>query len=256
MTAVAGFVPCAESGTKNFLARVPLFFQVGANQQEAGEFALRASGGLQSNYVHARDFEEALLQEAQDFQAALRELLRLQRVLGGDAVEPCDEFIHARVVFHGAGAQRIHAQVDGVVPRGKTREMTENLDFADFRETLDAFATMARAQRFRWIRGRHIQRREFERAFSGRGLLEDQAFILACVARRFFNLFVHLVPVIPCESCFRTPSESALSFADPLARAVSLARAGTTVLLTAPVAPRHGGRPLPVFRCRLAWLSL
>ena len=211
------------------------------------------AAGCKSNYVHARDFEEALLQEAQDFQAALRELLWLKRVLGGDAVEPCDEFIHARVVFHGAGAQRIHTQVDSVIPRGETCEMTENLDFADFRETLDAFATMARAQRFRWIRRRHIQRRKFEGALSGRGLLEDQAFILACVARRFFNLFVHRGSRLRAIlSNFR----SELSFADQLARLGQLAQAGVPLLLTAPVAPKHGGRLLPDFRYRLAWLSL
>ena len=62
MTAVAGFVPCAESGIRTFFRALPLFLEVGANQQKAGEFALRAGGGLQRNYVHARDFEEALLQ--------------------------------------------------------------------------------------------------------------------------------------------------------------------------------------------------
>ena len=178
-------------GNQNFLAGVALFFEVGANQQQAGEFALRARGGLQSDGVHAGDFEEALLQKTQDFQAALRELLRLQRVLGRDAVEACDEFIYARVVFHGAGTERIHAEVDRVIPRGEAREMAEDFDFADFWETLDAFGAQTRAQGFRWIGGRDIQRWEFECALAGRGFLEDQAFVLARMARCFFDFSVH-----------------------------------------------------------------
>ena len=53
-------------------------------------------------------------------------------------VEPRHKFVHARIVFHGAGAQRIHAQVDCVIPGGKPRKVTEHFDLADFGESFDA----------------------------------------------------------------------------------------------------------------------
>ena len=56
-------------------------------------------------------------------------------MLGGEAIEPRHEFVYARVVLHGAGAQRIHPQVDGVVPGGKPREVAEDFDLADFGES-------------------------------------------------------------------------------------------------------------------------
>ena len=62
MTAVAGLVPCAESGIRTFLRGLPFGCEVGADQQQSGEFALRAGGGLQRDGVHAGDFEQALLQ--------------------------------------------------------------------------------------------------------------------------------------------------------------------------------------------------
>ena len=127
-------------GNQNFLARVAVFLVIGADQEEACQFAVRASSGLQRDRVHAGDFEEALFEELQNFQAALRKLLRLIGMLGGDAVEASDEFVDARVVFHGAGAQRIHAEVDGVVPGRETREVANDFDLADFGEAFDAFA--------------------------------------------------------------------------------------------------------------------
>jgi len=48
-----------------------------ANQQQTGEFALRSGGGLQSDDIHTSDFENTLLEEPHNFQAALRQFLRL-----------------------------------------------------------------------------------------------------------------------------------------------------------------------------------
>ena len=45
------------------------------------------------------------------------------------------QFVDARVVLHGAGAQRIHAEIDGVVPGGEAREVADGFHFADFRES-------------------------------------------------------------------------------------------------------------------------
>ena len=61
-------------------------------------------------------------------------------MLGGEAVEARDEFVDARVVFHGAGAERIHAEVNRVIPGGEAREVADHFDFADFGEAFDCVA--------------------------------------------------------------------------------------------------------------------
>ena len=62
-------------------------------------------------------------------------------MFGGEAVEARDEFVYARIVFHGAGAERIHAEIDGVIPGGEAREVADDFDFADFGEAFDFVAT-------------------------------------------------------------------------------------------------------------------
>ena len=54
----------------------------------------------------------------------------------------------ARVVLHGAGAQRIHAVIDGVVPGGEAREVADGFHLADFGKAVDSGAHVLRAERF------------------------------------------------------------------------------------------------------------
>ena len=103
--------------------------------------------------------------------ASVRGLLGMR---GRQAIQPRDVFVHARVVLHGAGAQRIHAQVDRVVPAGEPREVADHFDFADFGKALDRVAREIGAQRRSRIDGRNIERRKLHAALSGRGFLEDQ----------------------------------------------------------------------------------
>ncbi len=104
-------------GDQNFFTGISLLLQVRADQQQAGHFAMRSGGGLQRDGIHAGDFQQALFEQPQNLEAALRELLWLIRMLRGNPLEPGNKFVHARVVLHRAGAQRIHPQVNGVVPR-------------------------------------------------------------------------------------------------------------------------------------------
>ena len=46
---------------------------------------------------------------------------------------PRDHLIHPRVVLHGAASQRIHPQVDRVVPRREPREVADDLNLAQLR---------------------------------------------------------------------------------------------------------------------------
>ena len=172
---------------QNFLARISLVLQIRANHQEAGQFALRARGRLQSGGVHAGDREQALLQIVKNPQAALRKFRGLFGMLGREPIEPRDEFVHARVVLHSAGAERIHPQIDGVIPGGKPREVADDFDFADFREAVNRLAREFAAHRRGRIDRRNVERRQLHPALARRGFLEDQPFVLADVLARLAN---------------------------------------------------------------------
>src|SRR3989454_799214 len=117
-------------------------------------------------------------------------------MLGGDPIKTGYEFIDAWVVLHCAGAQRIHTEVDGVVPRRKAREVPEYFDLAHFGKPFDARAAMIRAESFGGIDRRHIERWQFERALSGRRLFKDQPFTLVGVSRCFFDFLVHFAVLV------------------------------------------------------------
>src|SRR5579859_3908588 len=102
-------------------------------------------------------------------------------MLGRDAVETRHEFVDPRVVLHGAGTEWVHAQVDRVVPRRESREVADDFDLADFGEVFYTVGSVVRTQRFRGICGWDVERRQFERAFAGRGLFEDESFVLVRV---------------------------------------------------------------------------
>ena len=73
MAAVAGLVPCAESGISTLRRGLPLRFVPGADQQDAGELAMRAGRRLQRDRIHAGDVDQAALQQVDDFENALRQ---------------------------------------------------------------------------------------------------------------------------------------------------------------------------------------
>src|SRR5437899_11860467 len=99
-------------------------------------------------------------------------------MLGGDPIKTGYEFIDARVVLHCAGAQRIHTEVDGVVPRRKAREVAENFDLAHFGKPFDARPPVIRATSLGGIGSGHLERWQFERALSGSRLFKDQPVTL------------------------------------------------------------------------------
>src|ERR1700719_657259 len=118
-------------------------------------------------------------------------------MLRGDAVDARDEFVDARIVFHGAGAEGIHAEVDRVVPRREAREVANDFDFADFGESRNALVAMSLPESLGGIDARDVERRQFETALARRGLLEDEAFVLVGVARSFLD-FRTQIGSCPC----------------------------------------------------------
>ena len=223
---------------QHFLPWIPLFLQISPDQQQSGKLALRSCGGLQRDGIHASNFQQTFFQQPLDFEAALREIRWLIRVLRCDSLEPGHKFIHARVVLHRAGAQRIHAQVNGMVPGGKPREMSNHLDLADFWKALDAIPPMMCAQHLRCIRHRNVQGRQFERTLSWRRLLEDQSFLLAYVPRSFFDFFVHVSHLpgkraqLVGHNFFYSPKPAVPAHSSPLLQIVQSPRGASFPLRT------------------------
>ena len=71
-------------GNENLLARIALRLVPRARQQDARELAVRARRRLQRDRVHAGDFEQAALQQVENFQNPLRQ----RRRAGRDAPRP------------------------------------------------------------------------------------------------------------------------------------------------------------------------
>ena len=105
-------------GNKDLLARTAFGFVMRAHHQQAGELAVSPGGRLQRDRIHTGDFEETVAESFNDAQRALRNLLWLVRMTVGNSLKARDHFIHTRVVLHSARAERIHTEIDGVIPGG------------------------------------------------------------------------------------------------------------------------------------------
>ena len=138
-----------------------------ADHQNAGEFAVRAGRRLERDRVHARDLGEHLFQRRHHFHDSLGERFGLIGMRPGQAFDARHLLVHARVVFHGAGPERIKAEIDGVVVRGEPREMADGFHFADLGEVGDFGARIVGAERGRGIDGGNIERRQLVAALAG-----------------------------------------------------------------------------------------
>ena len=124
----------------------------------------------------------------------------------GQSHQPRDIFVHARVVLHGARAQRIHAVIDRIVPGRDARVVADDFDLADLGHLAQIFARLL-AQQFGRIDLRHVERRQLVSLLAGRRLLEDEAFVLADVGGRFRDLLVQ----VHSATSFATASIEALA---------------------------------------------
>ena len=102
--------------------------EVGAQEQEPRELALRAGGRLERHRVEARHLREDLLQPPHQLERALRAVLLLQRVEAREPGKRCEALVDPRVVLHRAGSERIEARVDAEVARRQLGEVPDELE--------------------------------------------------------------------------------------------------------------------------------
>ena len=126
MTALAGFVPCAEVGNQTDIAmRFAARFVIRADDEQPGVFALRTGIGLQRNAREAGDFREPVFQLLKKNLIAARLLQRRERMNLRELRPRNGKHFRRGVELHRAGAERNH--------RGREREVArfEPLDVAE-----------------------------------------------------------------------------------------------------------------------------
>ncbi len=127
----------AVRGVRNQNARafgVAALAMIGAHHQEAGKFALRARGRLQRHCGKAADLGKPLLQLVHQREIALHGVRVLQRMGFGEGRQAGDLLVDLRVVFHGAGAERIEPGIDPEIALGERKVMSHDIDLRQFRQ--------------------------------------------------------------------------------------------------------------------------
>ena len=98
-----------------------------------------------------------------------------------------------RIVFHRAGAERVHALIDGIVPGGHANEVANDIDFAYFRHT---FQIVVSQKLLRHNLGDrllvNIERRQTIADAARLRALEDQSLVRVDVGSNFGDIRFHI----------------------------------------------------------------
>ena len=105
---------------------------IGAHHEHACKLPLGARGRLQGGRRETSNRRQQLLQLEHDGQRALDGFVGLQGMDVADARQPGHVLVDARVVFHGAGAQRVEDGVDGEVALREMREVADDVQLTHF----------------------------------------------------------------------------------------------------------------------------
>ncbi len=106
----------------------------GAGQQQAGELAVGAGGGLQADVGQAADLPQRPLQQPHQLQRPLGPARVLGRVQAGVAGQRRDPLVQPRVVLHRAGAERVEAAVEIEVAARELVVVADDLRLGDLRQ--------------------------------------------------------------------------------------------------------------------------
>src|SRR5690625_1106672 len=114
-------------GDEDLLRIAPLRMMVSADHHQTDELALGARGGMKRDAIHAADRRERFLEAVHQLERALRLLIRSQRMKPRKPRQTSRPLIHLGVVFHRAGAERIHPRIDREVLLAQADIMTNDL---------------------------------------------------------------------------------------------------------------------------------
>ncbi len=120
----------------------------------------------------------------------MRILFVSQRVEIGEAGDSRHAFVEARVIFHRTRAERIHTEIDRVVPGRHANEVTNHVDFAHFRHAFEIVVTakLRGNVQFNFI---DVERRQAITDTPGLRTLEDELLVWTDVTRDFSDCCGH-----------------------------------------------------------------
>ncbi len=159
---------------ENLLAhRVAAIQVISAHHQNAGELAVRARRRLQTNRRKPADLFQPFLQLIHQRQIALHRFGGLQRVRVGKTWQPRRILVDARVVFHGATAQRVKAAINRVIQNRKVVVVAHHVQLRHFGQIqrLDLAHESGRQ-----VGQRHIRLRQAHAFAAGRRKFVNERF--------------------------------------------------------------------------------
>ena len=105
-----------------------------ADRHHAAQFAMRARLGRERDSGHAGQFLQPVREFMHQFERALHGLDRLQGMHIADAGQARHLLVQARIMLHGAGAERIEPRIDRIVLGGEAHIMAHDFGFREPRQ--------------------------------------------------------------------------------------------------------------------------
>ncbi len=183
--------PVRRVGREHLVAVLAAVLVVGAREQQAGQLALGAGGGLERHVRQAGDLRERALQAPHEVERALRVLGVLERVEPGVPGKRREPLVQLRVVLHRAGAERVEALVQVEVARRERGVVAHDLGLGDLGELRRAPPDRVLGKQVLDRDLRHVELRRREGPAALAGLLEDRDRVL--VAARVERVRAHLI---------------------------------------------------------------
>ena len=183
-----GIGPVGRIGDDDVFAGIPPRFEAFADRHQPGHLALRTRRRLKADRRHPGDLGERLFKILEQSQIPLRQFIRQVGVSRTEPFEPRDPLVQLRIVLHRTRAERIHPEVDGVVPGRDPGEMANDVDFADFRQAGKVILPPILGREKLLDRlSLDVERRQVVSNAPWPGPLKDQSFILIDVLTGFLD---------------------------------------------------------------------
>src|ERR1043165_42985 len=178
----------APARTSRTVARV----EKSANHHDARHLAVRARRWLQRNAGKAGDLRQTLLQLVNHLQRALNIGFISERMKICKPRNARNALVETRVVLHRARAERIHADIDRVVPRRHANEVAHNIHFAYFRQSFEIVITLKLSWNKRVERQLfNVERRQSIADTPGLRTFKDELFVGTDVSGNFGDAVRH-----------------------------------------------------------------
>jgi len=104
---------------------------IGANHRHPGELAVCAGQRTERDAAHSGNGLEHFLQLVHAGQEPLAMRHRRQRMAAGELRQQCGGIAGARVVLHGAGAERIEVRIDREIQLRQARVVAHRIELTD-----------------------------------------------------------------------------------------------------------------------------